>query len=780
MPRAFLVAALLGLTALPALAQPLFPAPGRVFTDSRLPTVEITIPPDTLATILDPANAQSDVEYRARFIWDDGLRRDTVQEIGFRLRGNTSRAAAKKSFKVSFNTYRPGRQWEGLDKLNLNGEHNDPSIIRSNLSWHVVREARVPGSRAGFARLLINDADFGVYANIEHVDEEFLEAHFRDASGTLFKCLFPADLDDLGSNPQTYRDLAPFGRPVYELVQGDGDHSDLVPLIEALNRPPLSALPDAIEEHLDVNGYLRALAVDVLIGNWDGYAYNQNNFYLYLDPEIGRFRYLPFDLDNTLGIDFLGRDWGTRNVYDWPRGTATGDPPRPLAKRLLQVPDYRDRFTFYLRRTMEETFTSGDLTPRIDALRALIEDAAEADPFRSLDYGWSLDDFRASFTEPLGGHVDYGLAPFIATRRQTAQAQIETVNVPPLLSELRISEPVRLPGIPLTVRVWIEDEATPTSARLFVRTEAGWQGSEMQPEGDGVYAATMGPFAPGETVAYYVEATDEQSQTRTAPRLGADDPETVTIRTRGGQSGLHVNELMASNDATLADPFGEFDDWIEIHNASAASVSLAGLFLTDDLSRPDRFALPDTTVAPGGFVIVWADDDEDQGPMHAPFRLSADGEDAALFEPDGSGGFTLVSGITFGPQETDVSYGRVTDGGITWTRFGDPTPGASNNTATSTEDPTEAGRLALVSVAPNPFREAVSVTVSLPAPARLTLDLFDALGRRVGTVSREASAGPSRVVWDRPLPAGTYLARVTAFSASGRAETEAVRVTVVR
>ncbi len=382
---------------LPASAQPLAPAPGPVFDDSRLPSVYLTLPADTLASILDPANERSDVEYRARFVWDDGISRDTVEEVGFRLRGNTSRAAAKKSFKVSFNTYRSGRDWKGLDKLNLNGEHNDPTILRSKLSWDIAREAGVPGSRAGFASLFINGEAFGVYANVEHVDEEFLGSHFRDARGTLYKCLFPADLDYLGPNAAAYRDLAPFGRPVYEKVQGPGDHTDLAALIAALNVSPLASLPEAVEQHLDVNGYLRSLAVDVLIGNWDGYAYNNNNYYLYHDPEIRRFRYIPFDLDNTWGIDFVGRDWGTRDVYDWPKGSSTGQPPRPLAKRLLRVADYRDRFTFYLRRTLEDSFTPEALSPRIDALRALIEEAAVADPYRPLDYGWCAEDFRRSF-----------------------------------------------------------------------------------------------------------------------------------------------------------------------------------------------------------------------------------------------------------------------------------------------------------------------------------------------------------------------------------------------
>ena len=54
---------------------------------------------------------------------------DTVLNVGFRLRGNTSRTAGKKSFKVSINSFVAGRKWNQLEKLNLNGEHNDPFPI---------------------------------------------------------------------------------------------------------------------------------------------------------------------------------------------------------------------------------------------------------------------------------------------------------------------------------------------------------------------------------------------------------------------------------------------------------------------------------------------------------------------------------------------------------------------------------------------------------------------------------------------------------------------------
>ena len=74
------------------------------------------------------------------------------------------------------------------------------------------------------------------------------------------------------------------------------------------------------------------------------YFYNKNNYYLYDNPETGRFDYFTFDTDNTFGVDWLNKDWAVRNCLAWQK---TGE-SRPLATKLLAVPAYRDQFIRYL------------------------------------------------------------------------------------------------------------------------------------------------------------------------------------------------------------------------------------------------------------------------------------------------------------------------------------------------------------------------------------------------------------------------------------------------
>jgi len=184
-------------------AQPIFPENGEVYRDDVVPRVDIFVNPDTLIWLYE--NPDSDLEFHAVFMFENGTIKDTVENIGFRLRGNTSRYSAKKSFKVSFNTFESGRKYNGLEKMNLNGEHNDPTISRSKVCWDLLREFDVPAPRSNHVQLYINNNYHGLYISVEHVDEEFAESRFGNKDGNLYKCLYPADLKYLGTNPDLYK-----------------------------------------------------------------------------------------------------------------------------------------------------------------------------------------------------------------------------------------------------------------------------------------------------------------------------------------------------------------------------------------------------------------------------------------------------------------------------------------------------------------------------------------------------------------------------------------------
>jgi hypothetical protein len=143
---------------------------------------------------------------------------------------------------------------------------------------------------------------------------------------------------------------------------------------------------------------------------------------------------------------------------------------------------------------------------------------------------------------------------------------------------------------------------------------------------------------------------------------------------------LVINEFMASNSSGIKDPQGQYDDWIEIFNFGDTSINLAGMYLTDNLDNPTKWQIPygypsQTTVSAHGFILFWADNDTGDGPLHAGFKLDADGEEIGLFiDAD-----TIVDGIVFGEQATNISYGRYPDGDDYLRYFAVTTPLAANN-----------------------------------------------------------------------------------------------------
>jgi hypothetical protein len=135
---------------------------------------------------------------------------------------------------------------------------------------------------------------------------------------------------------------------------------------------------------------------------------------------------------------------------------------------------------------------------------------------------------------------------------------------------------------------------------------------------------------------------------------------------------------MASNLTTISDEFGEFNDWIEVFNASNEPIDIGGLFFTDNLANPGNWQIPTfdpgaTTIEPGEYLLLWADNDTMQGILHLGFQLDILGESIGIYN-----GVTPIDTITFTEQQSDVSFGRIPDGLDIWEAFQPATPGVSN------------------------------------------------------------------------------------------------------
>ncbi len=161
----------------------------------------------------------------------------------------------------------------------------------------------------------------------------------------------------------------------------------------------------------------------------------------------------------------------------------------------------------------------------------------------------------------------------------------------------------------------------------------------------------------------------------------------VFITSQLFSQSLFINEFMAINNSTIKDNFGRYEDWIEIYNSGIYPVDLTGFGLTDDKSNPYKWVFSEELIIPpGGYILIWASNrDTIIGEyIHTNFALSGNGEFIGLSSPTQ----IFIDSISFGPQTSDVSYGRKPDGSQNWMLFVSPTPGFSNDSLSNLQLPT--------------------------------------------------------------------------------------------
>ncbi len=144
--------------------------------------------------------------------------------------------------------------------------------------------------------------------------------------------------------------------------------------------------------------------------------------------------------------------------------------------------------------------------------------------------------------------------------------------------------------------------------------------------------------------------------------------------------GLIINEFLASNDFCCTDEQGDYDDWVELYNDSNSSIDIGGMYFTDTPDDENPYLIPNTdssktTISEGGYLILWCDDDQEQGVLHLSKKLKGGGESIILMESDG---VTVVDSYTYESQTTDISMGRDPDNLDSWVFYENPTPGLPN------------------------------------------------------------------------------------------------------
>ena len=227
----------------------------------------------------------------------------------------------------------------------------------------------------------------------------------------------------------------------------------------------------------------------------------------------------------------------------------------------------------------------------------------------------------------------------------------------------------------VTVSAQITSVAPLVSTTLWLDTGSGFQPAALTLL-NGLYQAVIPAQTNSTLMRYYFEVVDAHGQRVVYPATAPVDTERYLVGYT--PPPLVVNEFLALNNTGIRDEAGQYEDWLELYNTGATSVTLDGLYLSDSFESTGKWPVPPgITLAPGGYLLIWCDEDPQDGPLHASFKLNGGGEQIVLFADDAHANVP-IDWISFGPQTPDVSYGRQPDGAATWTTFATPTPGRSN------------------------------------------------------------------------------------------------------
>ena len=374
------------------------------FDPSVVKTLSITITDENWQDILDNP---LDEEYHEASISFNGVELDSV---AIRTKGGSSLSSVARSssdrysFKVDINEYVDGQKFFGLKKFTLQNSYNDPSYMREVIAYDLLKEMGVPTPLHSYVNFYVNGELFGFYLMVEAIDSEFIENHFDNTNGDLYK---PdgegSDLVYIDSDISSYSEIN------LKTNEDSTDSGAFINLVEQLDQ--------GSTDEVDVDLLLRYMSVSVALSNLDSYHGTlAHNYYLY--EQDGTFSLLPWDFNESFGTFTMGCSGDVRELYiDEPVMGAMSE--RPLVNNVFSNDTYLATYHNYLWELINGSLVSTTFADRVNAIADLIREHVENDP--SGFYGAS--NFETNLTSSVSNF--WGLTEFMDYRVEHMTKQLE-------------------------------------------------------------------------------------------------------------------------------------------------------------------------------------------------------------------------------------------------------------------------------------------------------------------------------------------------------------------
>jgi len=635
----------------------------------------------------------------------DGTMYDSV---GVRYKGFSSVSinTIKNPFNIKLDYVDNNQNHQGFEKIKLSNVIKDPSFLREVLSYEIARDY-LPSPRANYANVYVNDTLWGLYVNVEAINDKFTNKHFATVNSPLIKCNpLNLNLTSGGENSNlsdTHGNDSSFYYNYYDLKSNSG-WADLYTLIDTLNNHVSN-----VDNILNVDRALWMHAFNYTLINFDSYVGYGQNYYLYKGLS-NQFHPILWDLNMSFGgfrlTDATQSYFNGFNISQ----AQTMDPlnflnnnflsPRPLISKLLSNSRHQRMYLAHMRTIVEEHFSNQSYITRAQYLQNLISNDVQNDNNKFYSYNDFLDNINNQVNIP--SSICPGISQLMDARTTFLTNYWSSFTQPNISNIQTLPNSSQIFGNDLTITAQIQDANYAMLAYRFGENMP-FRNIQMYDDGnhndgaanDGVYGVIINNCSNSIDYYLYAESNDEGIF---SPKRAAY--EFYTLTTKVPQSTLVINEVMANNQTTVMDETGDYDDWIELYNKSNTPVSTNGLLFSDNPLNLDKWDLPNIVINPNSYFIIWADEDGNTGDNHANFRLSNLGEQLILSNSDSS----IVDAEFIYPQLDDVAYGRFPNGTGSFTMLS-PTFNANNSPSTVENNSIENDYF----VYPNPFSDFLNV-----------------------------------------------------------------------
>lgn len=377
---------------------------------------------------------------------DMNINGETFENVGIKPKGNSSLTQVvssdsdRYSFKIKFDKYNKEQTCYGLDKLTLNSNYSDNTLMKEYISYDMMREMGVECPLVSYAKITVNGEYWGLYLALEAYDHSFLERNYGTTDGNLYNVksvevggkdgMNPPDMPEMtDENGETvtmpdFKGGGGFGNSGGgSLVYTDDESSSYSSIFEnaVFNstgeedyQRVITALKNLsegqnLEEYFDVDEILRYLAVHTAVVNLDSYSSNmQQNYYIY--ENNGKITILPWDYNLAFGGFQSGSATSAVNfAIDTPVTNGIDLEDRPLISKLLEVDEYKERYHEYLSQVADYL---NNIDEKVDEIKSLIDEDAQNDPssfctYEEFEKGTeTLKEFAKLRAESIEGQLD--------------------------------------------------------------------------------------------------------------------------------------------------------------------------------------------------------------------------------------------------------------------------------------------------------------------------------------------------------------------------------------